>query len=130
MPPAAVPFWDRVARADGDACWRWTGAKDRNGYGSVWWEGKSRPAHLVAYELTYGPLPAGSTVVQTCAVHGCCRPDHLIGTPALRRAAPLTPPVAERPVPASAPAPPSKRRSYGSGGLRQLRPNVWELRVA
>jgi len=130
MPPAAVPFWDRLDRADGDACWLWTGAKDRNGYGSVWWEGKSRPAHFVAYELAHGPVPAGSKVAQTCAVHGCCRPDHLVGIPAVRRASTLAPPAPEQPLLASAPDRPLTRRSYGSGGLRQLRPNVWELRVA
>lgn len=130
MPKAAVPFWERVVRQDGDGCWRWTGAKDRNGYGSVWWEGKSRQAHVVAYGLTHGQLSAGSTVSQRCAVHDCCRPEHLIEVPSVRPVPRSSPPADALSV-VSALGPGSKaRRSYGSGGLRQIRPGVWELRVA
>jgi integrase len=124
---SAAPFWDRLRKGDGDACWRWVGAKDRNGYGSVWWEGRSRPAHRVAFELTKGPLPKGSSIRQTCGEHDCCRPDHLVEVPPIRRAP-------DRPRPQEPPRqrqPASRgRRPYGSGSLRQLRPNVWELRVA
>ncbi len=129
MPKVAPPFWDRLARDGNDGCWCWTGATDRNGYGSVWWEGKSRPSHLLAYALAHGPLPVGSSVAQTCGVHGCCRPDHLVDVPPLRRPPDPPPPTATGPSPASS-GDGRARRSYGSGGLSQVKPNVWELRVA
>jgi integrase len=128
MARPVLPFWDRLAKRDGDACWRWTGAKDRNGFGSVWWGGRARPAHRVAFELTHGPLPAGSRVSQTCGEHDCCRPEHLVDVPTVRRA-PSPPKSSERSTPGAG-GRPVPRRSYGSGGLRQARPNVWELRVA
>jgi len=128
MPKVAPPFWDRLARDGNDGCWCWTGATDRNGYGSVWWEGKSRPSHLLAYALAHGPLPVGSSVAQTCGVHGCCRPDHLVEVPPLRRPPDPPPPTATGPPASSGDG--RARRSYGSGGLSQVKPNVWELRVA
>lgn len=30
--PIDVRFWEKVKKADGDACWEWTGAVDRDGY--------------------------------------------------------------------------------------------------
>src|SRR6185312_561373 len=55
----AVPFWDRVDRSGGpDACWPWTGAINKSGYGSFGEKpGSIRTTSRVAYELTHGPIP-------------------------------------------------------------------------
>jgi hypothetical protein len=70
-------FWSRVDTSNGfDACWPWTGRKDRDGYGVLYFEGKERRAHRVAFYLTNGRWP------EPCCLHDCdnppcCNPDHL-----------------------------------------------------
>ncbi len=55
-------FWAKVRVADAadpDACWLWTGALDRDGYGQFWVAGRQVKAHRFAYELLVGPIPDG-----------------------------------------------------------------------
>lgn len=78
--PLAERFWAKVQKADGDACWLWTGARSGDGYGSInigGADGKALGAHRVAWELTHGPVPEGREVRHRCDNPGCCRPDHL-----------------------------------------------------
>lgn len=73
-------FWSRVDK--GIDCWVWT-AKSRNsgGYGSFRYKGKQRSTHRIAYELTFGPIPAGMCVLHRCDNPPCCNPAHLfLGT--------------------------------------------------
>jgi hypothetical protein len=87
----------------------------------------SSPAHVIAFELSHGSLPAGSKFRQTCGTHGCCRPEHLVELPALPRA----PAQAERSTGAATKkAAPKPRRPYGSGGLRKVEEGVWEIRIS
>lgn len=81
-------FWQYVDKADD--CWRWTGG-EKNGYGTFFLNGRSVQAHRYAYELSFGPIPAGFTLDHAChtavaAVCGdgarcphrsCVRPDHM-----------------------------------------------------
>jgi hypothetical protein len=68
-------FWAKVDRTD--ACWIWTGARDRQGYGNF----GDRPGHttkasIFAYDLTY-TRPPGAWVLHHCDNPPCVRPDHL-----------------------------------------------------
>jgi len=70
-------FWSKVD-AVGD-CWEWTGARNAGGYGR-YWRGAGRGArfaHVVAYELVYGPVPTGLVLDHLCRNPRCVNPDHL-----------------------------------------------------
>ena len=73
-------FWSRMVKSAG--CWTWTGPLDSRGYGHLRWDGKNKRAHRLAYELTYGPIPAGdgfhgTVVMHSCDNKKCCNPAHL-----------------------------------------------------
>lgn len=65
---------------EGD-CWIYTGARTRDGYGSLKGYGY---VHRLMWEFTYQQLiPAGSVVRHRCDNPPCCRPSHLqLGTQA------------------------------------------------
>lgn len=65
-----------VAGLPGD-CWAWTGALNSKGYGCVGVYRKSQLAHRVAYEITFGLIPAGLQIDHLCGNKRCCNPAHL-----------------------------------------------------
>ena len=71
----SATFWARVD-ASGD-CWVWTGAKNRQGYGSQRLDGKRPGAHRVVYEALVGPIPEGLELDHLCRNPSCVNPDHL-----------------------------------------------------
>lgn len=74
----AVPFDDRVDRSGGlFGCWIWTGPTNAKGYGVVWFEGRARRAHQVAWIRANGPIADGQVICHTCDVRPCCNPSHL-----------------------------------------------------
>ena len=81
MPPKGtrIPlerrFWSKVEITDD--CWLWSGAKNKDGYGSIRIEGKTVSAHRVSYELRFGSIPQGLVIDHVCRVHHCVNPDHL-----------------------------------------------------
>lgn len=66
---------------DDCGCWRWTGQKNRFGYGqlTVNRDGKSRclGAHRFSYEAHVGPIPEGLEIDHLCRVRDCVNPEHL-----------------------------------------------------
>jgi hypothetical protein len=77
--PAEQRFWSKVDRS-GD-CWLWTASANGAGYGQFVYRGRLLGAHVVAYELTNGPVPSGLEILHRCDNPLCVRPDHLaVGT--------------------------------------------------
>lgn len=71
---------DRVlAGHEGDfrPCWVWPLAINKNGYAQTSVAGKKRLAHRIAYEMTFGPVPAGLVVDHLCQNKACVNPTHL-----------------------------------------------------
>lgn len=83
--PDAERFWSKVDRSVGpDLCWIWSGGTGGNRgqlYGHVWWNGATRLAHRIAYELTRGAIPEGLTLdhvkARGCTTSLCVNPAHL-----------------------------------------------------
>ncbi len=74
-------IWGKVDREASDTCWLFVGARSSDGYGSINFRGRSVGAHRVAWEATFGPIPAGQHVLHRCDNPPCCNPDHLfLGT--------------------------------------------------
>lgn len=74
-------FWDKVARGEPSECWPWTGATNKDGYGSLRVDGRTLSAHRVSYELHYGPITDGLHVLHSCDSPPCVNPEHLfLGT--------------------------------------------------
>src|SRR5215469_1362137 len=73
-----LPPW-LVSRVAVDlACWRWLGAHNDRGYGTVWQGPKrSRRAHQALYEEMRGPIPAGLELDHLCRNRSCVNPWHL-----------------------------------------------------
>lgn len=69
-----------------NACWVFTGGKDKDGYGQVQSTRVAKDAgvtrsHQLAYVAWKGPIDEGLFVCHTCDNPSCCNPDHLfLGT--------------------------------------------------
>lgn len=53
-------------------CWEWTGSLDRHGYGQVRFDGATRLAHRVVYEVIVGPIPTGYQLDHLCHEAAFC----------------------------------------------------------
>lgn len=84
--PLLLRLLARLSRPSDDACWVWTGFRDRKGYGQIALDGRRGVhgyTHRVAWELHNGPIPDGLWVLHRCDNPPCCNPAHLfLGTAA------------------------------------------------
>ena len=58
-------------------CWLWFSTVSNDGYGKVQFEGRTRIAHRVAWELLKGKIPDGMEIDHLCEVRCCVNPNHL-----------------------------------------------------
>lgn len=74
-------IFDKIRRNDKTLCWEWTGALNRNGYGTfVLCMGGIRRrfmSHRVVYEAAVGPIAKGLVLDHLCRNRRCCNPRHL-----------------------------------------------------
>ena len=71
-------FWKYVKKLDGDnPCWIWIGARYPSGYGQLRVCGKTRLAHVLAWEILKGPVLDDLVIKHTCDNKPCVRIDHL-----------------------------------------------------
>lgn len=57
-------------------CVLFTGRRNRNGYGRVWFRGREPVAHRLAYLLVRGVIPDGLLLDHLCRRRGCVNPYH------------------------------------------------------
>lgn len=68
-------FWEKVEKSDD--CWVWVGARNLQGYGKIYIQGKYYGSHRVSYVLENGEIPDGMVVDHRCFNPPCVNPLHL-----------------------------------------------------
>lgn len=66
-----------------DKCWVWQGSRDEQGYGLLWYQGRTERIHRVIYAYFNGSIPSGvearkfAQLDHICRNTACCNPNHL-----------------------------------------------------
>jgi hypothetical protein len=73
-------FVDRTSTPDG--CWLWTGSRNRQGYGTIWVNGRHRQATHIVLELAGFLIPPEGLQVRhaVCDNPPCCRARTICGS--------------------------------------------------
>lgn len=73
-------FWSKVDRRGEDECWPWLASLDREGYGQLGNDdrSRSRKAHRVAFLIAHGRDIRSDCLRHTCDRPACVNPRHLI----------------------------------------------------
>ena len=72
---------ERMARFIGEGlngCTTWSGGRDQEGYPLFWWQGATKRASRVLWELLYGEIPSDMVIRHTCDNPECLRSGHLL----------------------------------------------------
>lgn len=73
-----LPIYVEEDRGFTTPCWIRTGHLTADGYARMMdARGRQRPAHVVAWEKTHGPVPGGLQVDHLCRQRACIRIEHL-----------------------------------------------------
>lgn len=75
--PIAIRFWRYVTHREAEGCWLWAGCRNKKGYGALSVNNRPKGAHVVSWELHFGPVPELMQVLHSCDVPACVRPAHL-----------------------------------------------------
>ena len=70
-------FWAYVDRRNAEGCWNWIGGINSEDYPQFLFEGRTQPAHRVAYKLIVGQIPKGLVIDHLCRNTHCVNPQHL-----------------------------------------------------
>lgn len=72
-----IRFWNNVEIGEVDECWIWKGRIEQ-GYGRVYFDGRRRYVHQVAWELANDrTIPKGLCILHSCDTEACVNPAHL-----------------------------------------------------
>lgn len=81
--PLTERFWAKVNKsgevrvAELGPCWEWTGAIAKRGYANFNFNGTTRGAHRVSFEMRNGSIPTGKQINHLCNFRSCVNPCHL-----------------------------------------------------
>lgn len=74
-------YIERSVVKDDAGCWIWQRSKQKRGYGTMQFKGKTMQAHRFSYQTLVGQIPEGMLVLHRCDVPLCINPEHLfLGT--------------------------------------------------
>src|SRR5690606_17179513 len=77
MNNSLVRFMSKVSLPTDSGCTLWTGGKVGLGYGTFWFDGKTRRAHKWIWEESNGEVPIGLVILHSCDNPSCVNLEHL-----------------------------------------------------